>query len=273
MSLKPQIGVTWGRQVSAESLSKLACYVWMLRQAGAEPIAIVPGAKLQQAVANMPPAGLAPDPPLAGVDLVSSFSIVAGEAIAPKDFDGLLFAGGRDVDPLEYGESPATPTLDIDPERDAYELPLVRAAVTLGVPTFGICRGMQILNVALGGALFQDIPTQHLAATEHREGAFHDVEIASGSHLCRLAGSNRIETNSWHHQAIKLTDGLAPALRGTAVAPDGILEACEGRREDLPGYVVAVQWHPERRSPRDSEDFVRLSQNLFEDFVSVCAKR
>ena len=163
--------------------------------------------------------------------------------------DGVFITGGVDVDPSRYGE-PKTPLCGTtDPDRDAVEIALLRHALARDLPVLAVCRGIQILNVACGGTLYQDVSAQVPAALKHdffptpdqpsRKYLAHDVTVKVGSRLGRILGDARVPVNSMHHQAIK---ELAPNLAATAYAPDGIIEGVEGT--DC-GYLVAVQWHPE----------------------------
>ncbi len=159
--------------------------------------------------------------------------------------DGLLLTGGEDVDPSLYGQPRAAKCGLSNPARDKTEIALIRAARKLGKPILAICRGPQILNVALGGTLIQDIPSEVPGALEHnpkigREARVHDVEIEAHSRIAEAIGATRITVNSIHHQSIK---DLAPGLRLTARAPDGIVEGVESASDDW--WVMAVQWHPE----------------------------
>jgi len=159
--------------------------------------------------------------------------------------DGILFSGSpSNVAPMRYGaDFDATPDAH-DPDRDATTLPLIRAAIARGIPLLGICRGMQELNVAMGGTLFQEVHNvpgrmDHRAGEgEQRFALKHEVNL-SGS-LARIAGAEKIQVNSLHGQAI---DQLAEGLAVEAIAPDGTIEAV--RVEGAEGFALAVQWHPE----------------------------
>jgi putative glutamine amidotransferase len=189
----------------------------------------------------------------------------------PRDLlvrlDGLLLSGGNDVDPALYGEKSLSSTVIVERERDDLEIPLARFAVEREMPVFGICRGMQLLNVALGGTLYQDIATQRPDALKHdhhsyegpRDARAHSIHVASGSRLAEIVGPTT-HVNSFHHQALK---DLAPGLLSTAVAEDGLLEAVE-----LPNhpFALAVQYHPEELVASDPG-----SRALFAAFVAACA--
>ncbi len=159
--------------------------------------------------------------------------------------DALILAGGSDIDPATYGAERAPETGTTWPERDAFEVALTRAALDRGMPVLGICRGMQLLNVALGGTLVQHLPdvvghSEHL----HTPGAYgdHDVRLEPGTLAARAAGSEVITVKSHHHQG---TDALGEGLRATGWAvPDEIVEAIEFEESDN-GFALGVLWHPE----------------------------
>jgi putative glutamine amidotransferase len=159
--------------------------------------------------------------------------------------DGLILVGGADIDPGAYNAEPHPETRFTVPERDAFEIALTRRSLERGIPLLGICRGMQLLNIALGGTLHQHLPEQ-FGHHEHRrapgtfDGADHDVRLERGSLAAKAAGEELHATKSHHHQGIdRLGEGLV--ITGTAVLDD-LPEAIE-----LPdrGYVLGVQWHPE----------------------------
>ncbi|MGA9313374.1 MAG: gamma-glutamyl-gamma-aminobutyrate hydrolase family protein [Solirubrobacteraceae bacterium] len=159
--------------------------------------------------------------------------------------DGLVMAGGADIDPASYGARPHPETLDTVPERDRFEIALVRAAVERELPVLGICRGMQLINVAYGGTLLQHLPErfghhEHLRVPGTFDGADHDVELVEGSLAARAAGETNHATKSHHHQGVdRLGKGLQ--ISGSSTM-DGLPEAIEmpDRR-----FVLGVQWHPE----------------------------
>ena len=160
--------------------------------------------------------------------------------------DGLVLQGGADVAPESYGESPLDPEWHGDRTRDRYEIDLFKAFVAAGKPVLGICRGCQLINVALGGTLFQDIPTQVPSTISHRDtelydSALHDVTLVQGTRLAELyPGVHQAKINSIHHQAVK---GLGRDLVIEALGvPDGVVEAIRWRG---PSYVFGMQWHPE----------------------------
>jgi putative glutamine amidotransferase len=160
--------------------------------------------------------------------------------------DGLVLQGGNDVAPTQYGETPLHADWHGDAVRDEYEMELIRAFVAAGKPVFGICRGLQLLNVCFGGSLYQDIHAQHPQAHSHRElgryeNHFHQVDFVPDTHLASLyPQQTQATTNSIHHQGIK---DLAPEFIVEARCPeDGLIEAVRWHGKS---YVAAVQWHPE----------------------------
>lgn len=165
-----------------------------------------------------------------------------------NDLDGLLLSGGADIDPRYYGEVVRPEAgVKIDAQRDAAELLLTRAALVSDIPILGICRGIQVLNVAAGGSLHQDLGALPIDAAVHEQPASkkvweaaHSVTVTKGSLLASLLGGGQVEVNSFHHQAVK---ALAPDFAVTAHAPDGVIEAVEHRSRP---FVLGVQWHPER---------------------------
>ena len=180
--------------------------------------------------------------------------------------DGLLLSGGSDLDPGYYGEGPLPELGPTIPERDAFEVEVLKAALARGIPVFGICRGLQVLNVVLGGTLYQDLPSQFGGEVlKHRQTTpkwqvTHEVEVRDGSYLAELAGRGALKVNSYHHQGIKdLADGLLVSARSS----DGVVEAIEGT--DLSNrWLLGVQWHAE--AMRGSS---RQQRALFEAHVSA----
>jgi putative glutamine amidotransferase len=162
--------------------------------------------------------------------------------------DGILIPGGVDVDPATFGEQPRERLGRIDPARDRVEIQLVKWAVEDGKPVLGLCRGLQVINVALGGTLYQDLETEYPNAIKHdyfptygfsRDHLAHDVAVEAGSRMRHALSSSAVPVNSMHHQGIK---ALAGSLAASAIAPDGLIEAAESTNGS---YVVGVQWHPE----------------------------
>lgn len=167
---------------------------------------------------------------------------------------GLLFTGGADLDPQRYGAEPHPQLGLVDPERDAFELALYRGARARGIPVLGICRGIQLINVAEGGTLQQHLPA--LPGTIQHEqvnkGAalVHTVRLEPASRLARALGGAAVYTNSFHHQAI---EQLGQNLRATGQTGDGVIEAVEGMGDS---FVLGVQWHPEMSWHEYPEHFV-----------------
>jgi putative glutamine amidotransferase len=184
------------------------------------------------------------------VPAVTADSIVTRTDLDLDDYaaalDGLVLQGGNDVAPEGYGEAALHPDWQGDRVRDRYEIALIEAFVRAGKPVFGICRGLQLLNVMHGGTLLQDIATQRPDARAHREPGryerhFHEVEFVPGTRLAALyPGIERATANSIHHQGIK--DLAADFVVEARCPEDGMIEAVRRRG---PGYVAAVQWHPE----------------------------
>jgi putative glutamine amidotransferase len=158
-----------------------------------------------------------------------------------EELDGLLLSGGGDVDPVHYGRPRHPRCGEPEAARDEFELRLTRQAVAAGIPVLGICRGAQVLGVALGGTLIQDIPCQRPGALEHNN-ARHWVRVAEGSRLREILACDRLEVNSFHHQA---NDCLGEGLQPSAWSEDSVIEAIE---RDGEGFAMGVQWHPERMS-------------------------
>ena len=180
---------------------------------------------------------------------------------------GLILSGGPDIHPRRYGEEPLAGLGEVDEALDQMELLAAAAAVAKNLPVLGICRGIQVLNVALGGSLYQDIASQvpesicHTPKTDKAVNT-HTVRIEAGSRLKKIIGKPEIWVNGKHHQAVK---DLAPGLAATAHAQDGVVEAVE-----LPAkrFVLGVQWHPEGTWREDP-----YSQKLFSAFVQTAGER
>ena len=182
-----------------------------------------------------------------------------------QTLDGLLLTGGGDIAPAQYGEEAGPHIGMVDPVRDAVELPLMRWALADHKPVLGICRGVQMINVALGGSLHQDIPTSfdtnlvHDLSFKQENWAYmaHDIRLAPDSKLARLLGSTAFPINSLHHQSIK---EVAPGLRPVGWAPDGVIEALEGTNGQ---FIVGVQCHPEALQGEADPRW----QQMFREFV------
>jgi gamma-glutamyl-gamma-aminobutyrate hydrolase PuuD len=184
-----------------------------------------------------------------------------------RALDGLVLQGGSDVSPSTYGETPLAPQWSGDRLRDVYEMELVHEFIEAGKPVLGICRGAQLINVAFGGTLYQDIPTQVAEAQVHVTDAYerhrHDIRFEPGSGLARLyRGVEKPVVTSIHHQSVK---ALGRGLRVEAWSePDGVVEAIRGTGKS---YVLAVQWHPEFHHPGDKT--VLNSAPILEEFLEA----
>ncbi len=180
---------------------------------------------------------------------------------------GIIIPGGADVAPLSYGEQPHPKVTRTFRKNDIYEIEMIQAAIRQNKPILAICRGIQILNVCLGGTLYQDIPSQtrneicHYQDSAARGEMTHSISITEGSYLYHMIGKTELLVNSYHHQSIKL---VADGLKVTATAPDGIIEAVEN--ED--GMIIGVQWHPESLCAF-SEEHARIFANFIERCQTV----
>ena len=187
---------------------------------------------------------------------------------------GLLLTGGGDVEPARYGATPHEKLEEVDPARDEFEIALIAAARSRDLPIFAICRGVQVLNVAAGGTLVQDIPSEVSGALKHSlvvpphppYELAHEVWVEKDSLLAklmgeRLVGSDTCDVNSRHHQAVKT---VAPGYRVSATAPDGVIEAIE---DPAARFCLGVQWHP--------ENFWRTGEfrALYEGFLEAASKK
>ena len=238
---KPVIGIPCFAFVRADTQRPIyasnQAYVQAIERAGGAPVLI---------------------PPMSSADALVTIR---------SQLDGLLLAGGSDVDPTLYGEDAIPECKSLDPERDRLELELAQWALQRRLPTFGICRGMQVLNVAAGGSLYQDIATQlrggldHLAEGKARSHIAHDIRLDPSSTIAGILGSDRIDVNSFHHQSVKR---LGQGFSVVAVAQDGVVEAME--TADAP-FLVAVQYHPEELERHDPG-----SQRLFQAFVAAASR-
>ena len=190
------------------------------------------------------------------------------EALGP--YSGLLLAGGGDLEPARYGAAPHPGTYGVHVQRDEAELALVAAAIEMGLPVMAICRGLQVLNVALGGTLHQHLPDlagMHLHGRPGHPGpgesVMHDVKVAAGTRLADACGCETLRCTSHHHQGI---DRLGQGLVATAWSDDGLVEGVEADADGA--WVVGVQWHPETTAAED-----RCQQSLFDGFVAQTRRR
>lgn len=234
------VGITCGTRAATETENARQnlnrSYVWAVEQAGGVPI-ILPVTTEPEVIARY-----------LGI------------------LDGLLLSGGVDVAPECYGQAPHPHLGEVDTDRDATELPLIRQALADEVPIFAICRGIQSLNIAMGGTLYQDLPAQFPSDIQHYQSKIgkarhefnHDIRIEPNSRLRSIVGVETMPVNTFHHQALL---DVAEGLTVTAHAPDGVIEAVEAGAHR---YVVGVQFHPEDTAPRDEN-----SRRLFTAFVEA----
>jgi putative glutamine amidotransferase len=202
---------------------------------------------------------------------VLDHSMRVADALA--GIDGLVLAGGEDVGPARYGEPPHSSVVDVDPDRDEFEISLVAEARRRGIPILAICRGIQVLNVACGGTLVQDVPSQVKGALEHRltvpphepYSLAHEVWLDKDTLLAslmreRLSDTDACDVNSRHHQAVRQ---VAAGFEVSATAPDGVVEAIE---DPAARFCLGVQWHP--------ENFWRTGEfrPLFEGFLEAASQ-
>jgi putative glutamine amidotransferase len=180
--------------------------------------------------------------------------------------DGILFSGGGDIG-LEYSPGDPHPRIDdIDPLRDSVEIKMIQASASEGKPFLGICRGCQVMNVALGGTLYTHIPDQLPGALDHsypgnmRTVLVHQVKVEEGTHVAEIFNEPIIKVNSLHHQGLK---DVPPSVRVAGYAPDGLVEAIE--LPDHP-FGLAVQWHPEWLTDQEG------TRNLFKKFIDAAGK-
>ena len=186
-----------------------------------------------------------------------------------EGMDGLILTGGEDVGPVRYGERPHPALGDVHEGRDDFEIALVRAARARRLPTFAICRGVQIANVALGGTLVQDLPSVWANPLKHESGRgrgerTHTLTLAPGSKLASACGASEISVNSMHHQALAR---VASGLVATAHASDGVIEGVEWSGGDW--WMLGVQWHPEELVQTEEP----WDRALFSTFADVARQR
>jgi len=178
--------------------------------------------------------------------------------------DGILFTGGYDIDPRQYGNQPHPKVDGIDKDRDRIEVYLVREVIQSPKPFLGICRGLQVINVAMGGSLYEHLPDQLPGSITHdnhhraRDFLAHGVSVKPNNRLSQIISSNQVQVNSLHHQGVRK---IAAELFPTAHAPDGLIEAFE-----MPGHPfgIAVQWHPEELQEYE------VMRKLFLTFIHAC---
>ncbi len=234
-TMRPLIGITCDYSIDNNNITLKSDYYWSIYKAGGQPV-LIPY-----------------------IDFDGTYHLVSV-------LDGIVFTGGNDIDPVYYGEAPHPKLGQINPVRDEFELKLCRLALEKDKPVLGICRGAQVMNVSLGGTLYQDLEAQLQSDTliKHRQSApewhvTHEVKLEAGSRLNRILGQECIWVNSFHHQAVK---EVAATLRATGWSSDGAIEVIES---DKYTFALGVQWHPERMFVRD-----QAMQLLFKAFVEAC---
>ena len=238
--MKPIIGITTFESTNPDGLPTvmlLQAYVYAIMQAGGVPV------------------------------LIPSMLAESGWDVLYERLDGVVFSGGGDIAPEHFGGENHPRVAGIDPLRDSIELSLLHAVVADGKPFLGICRGIQTVNVGLGGTLYEHLGEQFPREIDHtypstmRTHLVHDVKIEEGTQIAEAVGEPILKVNSLHHQGLK---GIAPSLRVTGHAPDGLVEAVE-----LPEHPfgLAVQWHPEWLTDQQP------TRNLFKAFVDAAGKK
>ena len=229
----PLIGLTTYGRGADNRYTLPADYIDAVRRAGGVPLLIAPGESRVEAILDV--------------------------------IDALVLSGGGDIDPSRYDGKRHDTNYSIDQERDTLELELARRVIDSSIPTLGICRGAQILNVVQGGKLIEHIPDEIGEKVLHRapprEPVTHGVKLKTGSRLAKILGRDQFDATSWHHQALR---GAAAGFDAVAHAPDGTIEAIE-----MPSHpwMIAVQWHPELSAASDP-----LQQKLFDALVEAARK-
>ena len=212
--MKPIIGITCYHDHSAGVHRQNDTYINAINKAGGIPI-LLPCLKSE-------------------ADILQHLSII----------DGLIVSGGPDADPIYFGEEPHPALGNIHPTMDAYEIPLIQEALKRNMPLLGICRGEQMLNIAAGGTLIQDIPASVKSPLKHRQDAprhymTHSAIVVEGTKLAQILGAGTLRVNSFHHQSVR---DVPSGFVISASAPDGIIEAIESVEH---AFALGLQWHPE----------------------------
>ena len=257
--MRPRIGITsWHHRDEEERWEAvLDAYTRAVLEVGGLPV-ILPIAIAEPVLSRVEGPVLSPESGRSGPTLAEEYL---------ETIDGLIMTGGVDIHPSFYGQIVLERCGEIDEERDRFEVEVIYAARSRDLPFLGICRGLQVLNVALGGTLYQDLSYRqgtdpaHMSPRERRGEPAHGVAITPGSRLADILGPRDMPVTSTHHQIIR---DLAPELAASAIAPDGVIEAVEG-----PGrFLLAVQWHPERMARRHPEQLA-----LFRALVERAKRR
>ncbi len=230
--MAPVIGITFGENIENDPSNK---YIKAVKEFGGIPRTLYPG--------------------------ISEFEL--------DDIDGLLLTGGGDIHPDNF-DAEWHPTLKyVKPDRDALEIPLCQEGIAADLPIFGICRGIQVMSIAMGGSLYQDIPSEFPQETSCQSqvndvDSRHTIEIVAGSRLNRITGKHTDEVNSAHHQAVK---DKGEGFEVTARTEEGIIEAMENTSKR---FVLGVQYHPERML--ETADFQEHRRKLFEAFIEAASE-
>ena len=231
--MRPIIGITFGDNIEDDPTNN---YIKVVKAFGGIPLTLYPG--------------------------ISDFKL--------DDIDGLLLTGGGDIHPDNF-DAECHPTLyNIDEDRDDLEIPLCQDAIAADLPVFGICRGIQIMSVAMGGSLYQDIPSEFPEDASPQSqingvDSRHPIEIVMGSRLNQITGKRADEVNSAHHQAVR---EKGEGFEVTARTTEGIIEAMENRSKR---FVLGVQYHPERML--ETADFREHRRKLFEAFIQAASEQ
>lgn len=233
---RPLIGLTPSHDIHTNDISMRSTYLGAVKEAGGIPVVLPLDAEES--------------------DLKRLVSL----------FDGFLFTGGPDVHPFLFGEETYAHCGEVSVKRDSMEITLLHLVMEMKKPVLGICRGIQLINIGLGGTIYQDIPSQFPKAfpVAHKQPfpyavPSHHVSVVPGTRLADICQAQRIQVNSMHHQAVK---DLAPGCIVSGTGPDGLIEAME--MPDYP-FFVGVQWHPEYLWSQD-----KAAANLFIQFIKAC---
>ncbi len=231
----PIIGITCHHDYVSNKLTLNKSYINVLEKYGAVPLIL---------------------PEVTSLEIM----LMAGNLV-----DGLLLAGGVDVDPRLFGEQPIG-TQEITPERDNFEMTVLGEFLARDKPVLAVCRGLQVLNICAGGDIYQDINSQRKRVIKHMQQApkwypSHTVTVKEGSKLQQITGCGQLQVNSYHHQASRT---IAPGFEAVAWSGDGIVEAVESLTHD---FVIGVQWHPELMTSMIEQ------RKLFQAFIQACCKK
>lgn len=229
-----KVGISWDRNYGKEIPEDTLAYMVSIKKAGATPV-LLPQLKTEEDAIN-----------------------------ALKTVDAVILTGGEDINPIYYGEKPHKKLETLKEDRDISDILLLKTALKEDYPVLGTCRGMQLLNVVLGGTLYQDLPTEYISNLTHRDPnrknfVFHDFKIIDkNSKLYNMLKMEDLTVNSWHHQAV---ERLGKGLKVVGTSSDGMIEAVE---LDEATFVVGVQFHPEHHVYENDDKFLPIFQTLVE---------